>query len=191
MAKIKSFSSRSKYRTLKWALTLLLLAAIVVGALQLTGVTHFLSHKAKAPATTGGAYTKGLSTNPKQNSSSSSTTTVPPATDSATKAPESTTKTLISPWGTFANVYNAHLHDQMGSTCNTTPGATCQIIFTSGDQTKSLNTEQTDSGGAVYWSWTPAGIGLTPGTWHITAKAVLGSQVKTTNNDPLTLKVTQ
>ena len=108
----------------------------------------------------------------------SSTTTAPPITGS-----------LTAPWGTFANVYNAKTSDQMQSTCNTTPGATCEIIFTNGDTTKSLETEMTDAGGAVYWAWTPAGVGLAPGTWHITAKAVLGAQSKTTSNDPLTLEI--
>jgi hypothetical protein len=108
----------------------------------------------------------------------SSTTTAPPITGS-----------LTAPWGTFANVYSAKTSDQMQSTCNTTPGATCQIIFTNGNSTKSLEAEMTDAGGAVYWAWTPAGVGLTPGTWHITAKAVLGAQSKITNNDPLTLEI--
>ncbi|HEU4966018.1 MAG TPA: hypothetical protein VFT53_00870 [Candidatus Saccharimonadales bacterium] len=110
--------------------------------------------------------------------SNNSSSTAPPITGS-----------LTAPWGTFANVYNAKTTDQMQSTCNTTPGATCQIIFTNGSVAKSLEAEMTDAGGAVYWAWTPQGVGLTSGTWHITAKAVLGTQTKTTSNDPLTLEI--
>lgn len=192
MAKIKRSSLLSKYKPLKWVILLIFIVAVVFLVLQLAGVTHFFAKQAKTTATTGGAYTKGLSGKAKQNGSAdSSTSTVPPGTNSTNKVPTSSNANLIAPWGTFANVYNAGPSEQMGSTCNTTPGATCQIIFTNGGQTKSLDAEQTDSGGAVYWSWTPSGIGLTPGTWHITAKAVLGSQTKTTSNDPLTLKVTE
>jgi hypothetical protein len=186
-----------RYRPLKWGLFLLLVAVIVVLALQLTGTIHLLSKTTKPTATTGGANTKGVSKTPPKkkdsnsNGSSANTTTVPPTSTSTSKLPPSSGANLAAPWGTFANVYNARLNQQMGSTCNTTPGATCEILFTNGAQTKSLKAETADAGGAVYWSWTPAGIGLVPGTWHITAKAVLGSQTKTTSNDPLVLTITQ
>jgi hypothetical protein len=169
----------------------LFVVAAIVAVLELTGVTHFFhAEKPKPIATTGSPETKG----------SGATTTPPPAQSGGstggsdkqpTPAPNPSSEPLMAPWGTFANVYNAKLNDQMQSTCNTTPGATCQLIFTNGSLTQSLNAENTDSGGAVYWSWTPSGVGLTPGTWHLTFKAVLGSQTKTTSNDPLTLAISQ
>ena len=180
----------------KYRYMLLALAAVVavLAMLELTNTTYLLhSAKSKPVAVTGGAFTKGADITSKPQTSMPAINTVQPTTSTTTKNPgtDSSTADLLTPWGTFANTYKARVNDQMGSTCNTTSGATCQIIFTNGSLTASLPTENTDAGGAVYWSWTPSQIGLTPGTWHMTMKAVLGSQTKTTSNDPLTLQVTQ
>jgi hypothetical protein len=169
----------------------LLVIAAVFTILEVTNTTHIF-HKSKPVATTGGQYTKGVSPPANSTTNNDTSSSNQSSSNSNVKQPEnsSASATLTAPWGTFANVYNAHYGDQMGSTCNTTPGATCQIIFTMGEQTRSLNTTTTDAGGAVYWSWKPNEISLTPGIWHITAKAVLGTQTKTTSNDPLTLTIT-
>jgi len=174
-------------------LCVLALLIVVLGLLELTNTTHLLhSEKLKPVGTTASAFTKGSSTSASKPSGKSSSK-IPPST-ATTKQPAdengTTPGALIAPWGSFANTYKASINDQMGSTCNTSPGATCQIIFTNGSQTKSVEAQTTDAGGAAYWSWTPKSVGLTPGTWHITAKAVMGSQVKTTSNDPLTLEIT-
>jgi hypothetical protein len=174
---------------------LLLLGIIVLAILELTDTTHLL-HKAevKPVGTTGNAYTKGV-TQQSESQNQSGTSQSANGADDSSKHPVGTVDTnatLAAPWGTFANKYQGvGLGEQLSSTCNTTPGATCQLLFTKNGITKSLDVENTDSGGAVYWSWNPAGIGLTSGVWHITAKAVLGSQVKTTSNDPLTLEISQ
>jgi cytoskeletal protein RodZ len=172
----------------------LLVAAVVLLILELTNVTHFF-HKAKTIAVTASPDTKGISSLPSQKSQSSDGTS---STSQDTTQPGddkhqvgTTSEQLIAPSGTFANIYSAAADDQMTSSCGTNSGATCQIIFTNGDLTKELPAQVTDRGGGTSWAWKPKDIGLTPGTWHITAKAVLGNQVKTTSNDPLTLKVTQ
>jgi hypothetical protein len=143
-------------------------------------------------ASTGSAYTKGGTKND-ATSKGSSTPTTPSSgsktAGSSTAGSSTGAPYLQAPEGTFANVYNTTLNEQMGSTCNTTPGATCTIEFINGSQTYSLPVKVADSGGGVYWSWTPGSIGLSAGTWHIMAIATLGSQTKTTNNDPLTLSV--
>jgi hypothetical protein len=181
----------------KLRLPLLGIGIIVVAllALELTNTTHIFHHeKIKPTATTGGAYTKGTqgSSNSTKDSSQSSTNTVPSDSSAKQSADGSTTNTnLTAPWGTFANDYKVSLTDQMGSTCNTTPGAKCKIVFTNGSTSRSLDPDTADAGGAVYWSWTPSKMGLTPGTWHMTMEATLGAQTKTTSNDPLTLEVSQ
>jgi hypothetical protein len=182
---------------LLWLLAVLVVGGVILLVLELTNTTHLFHSKpaAKLQATTGGANTKGAgqaSSNQSSGLGTQSTNTSSPS--SASKQPNSSpvsSTPLQAPWGTFANVYTAKLNEQMESTCNTTSGATCQIFFTSGDTTKSLDVETTDAGGAVYWAWTPASVGLTPGVWHLTMRAVLGSQTKSTSNDPLTLTVTQ
>jgi len=86
---------------------------------------------------------------------------------------------LSSSWGT----------NQESSVCNTSPGATCQITFTSNGVTKSLASEQADSTGAAYWNnWTLQSIGLTEGSWTITATATLNGQTSHVT-DPINLKV--
>lgn len=184
-------SSRSRKKTILMTLVVVVVIAACLFILEKTGVTHFL-HKESIPVDTGGQYTKGQRSIP-ADSQASNPSNQPTNQDSQpgdTKHQTTDTSApLIAPTGTFANVYQAKTSDQMGSTCNTTPGATCQIIFTNGTLTKSLSAQVADRGGAVYWAWKPQDIGLTKGTWHITARAVLGSQTKTTSDDPLTLEI--
>lgn len=99
------------------------------------------------------------------------------------------TRTLTAPSGTFVNLYSASADTQMNSICSTTIGATCQIIFTKGSLSLALPAKTTDNNGVTTWGWTPQQIGLTSGKWHITAKAILASQTKTTDNGPLELIV--
>ena len=163
-------------------------AALVIGVYKLSLSSHLFGNTGSS--STGSPYTKGII-----NKTGSSRSTVQPKTgtssDTNTPPPSSATNQahLIAPWGSFANVYNATMGEQMGSTCNTAPGATCQIFFSNGSATQSLPIKTADNGGGAYWSWTPSQIGLSPGIWHIKATATLGSQTSTTNNDPLTLKV--
>lgn len=183
----------------RWLIT----GGITVLLLALCGAGYWLHvrhDKPKPVGVTGNAYTKGIpnSTNQSSSSSGSGATTgtgvdngKPLQNDDNGTGNSTTSEPLTAPWGTFVNEYNVKSTDQMGSTCNTTPGATCNIAFFNGTITKSLTTETTDVGGAAYWSWTPAQIGLMPGTWHILVTATLGSQSKVTNNDPLVLTVSQ
>lgn len=173
-------------------LILVLLICLLVGA-------GFLYHaryddSTRPTPTTGSQYTKGIklqSNSPvTSNSNLGNSSGKTPSTQGVSgNSTPTTTQDLLAPEGTFANVYNATETQEMSSTCNTTPGATCQIIFTNGNLTRYLPSKTTDSGGAAYWGWQPQTIGLTAGTWHITAMATLGSQTKSTSNDPLMLNV--
>lgn len=182
---------------------LVLAAVIVLILLEAFDVTHIF-HASKAPDNggTGSATTKGIKPTTKPSAPSPDNPVVggttpapsnPQQSGPVKQNPPDTTAPLIAPSGTFANIYkDVHLSDNMQSTCNTTPGATCQIIFTSGGVTRSLPLKTADGGGAVYWSWKPndANVKLSPGTWHIIARATLGSQVKTTDNGALELEIT-
>lgn len=150
------------------------------------------TNKITGVRSTGSPYTKGI----RSSSAKPGSSGITPNSHSSSNTPPNTSASNvntgyppIAPWGTFANVYNATPDEQMGSTCNTTPGATCQILFTNGTVSKSLPLKTTDSGGAAYWSWTPYGIGLTQGIWHIKAVATKDNQSTVTNNDPLTLNI--
>jgi hypothetical protein len=113
-------------------------------------------------------------------------------TDSGDKTPGgdtsgTTNANLVAPYGNFISNHKPNLDGSPApsseqSVCNTTVGATCQIIFTKDGVTKTLSAQTADGGGATYWEWTLQQVGLTPGTWKVTAKATLGSQTKTTDD---------
>ena len=72
------------------------------------------------------------------------------------------------------------------SACNTTPGASCYIKFTSGSNTETLKPQITDSNGTTIWNWDAATF--PSGTWQVTATAALNGQTKTVADaTPLTI----
>jgi hypothetical protein len=95
---------------------------------------------------------------------------------------------LLEPTGNFVSSHHVGATSNLESTCNSTPGATCKIVFIKDGVTKSLPTKKLDDGGAAYWSWQPSAIGLTAGSWQIKAVTQLGSQSESTT-DVLTLEV--
>ena len=105
----------------------------------------------------------------------------------------SPTATLTAPQGNFVSNHHPNLGGTPApnteqSVCNTTPGAICEIIFTKDGVTKSLQPQTADSGGAAYWSWKIQDVGLTAGSWKVSAQATLGNQTKTAD-DAITLEV--
>lgn len=101
----------------------------------------------------------------------------------------------VQPSGNFTSNYMPSLSatgakELIQSVCTTTPGATCVINFTKGDTTKSLEKRTTDKGGSVYWTWKLKDLGLTEGSWKITATAELNGQ-KVSTTDTLPLEVEQ
>lgn len=93
-------------------------------------------------------------------------------------APASNT-TPRTPTGTFVSNHRPHLSgtptpNTESSTCTTTPGATCVITFTKGSTTRTLTSKKADAQGNVLWNWSLQQIGLTEGTWKITAIASNG-----------------
>lgn len=93
-----------------------------------------------------------------------------------------------NPSGNFVSDHNSTLNTHELSTCNTTPGATCEITFTSGTITKTLPKEQADASGATSWTWTPQNLALSNGSWTITATSTLNNKSSSTK-DPLLLVV--
>ncbi|HSW98361.1 MAG TPA: hypothetical protein VLF71_00835 [Candidatus Saccharimonadales bacterium] len=111
----------------------------------------------------------------------------------ATSPAPGSTATLTAPQGNFVSNHHPNLGgtpapNSEQSVCNTTPGAICEIIFTKDGVTKSLQPQTADSGGAAYWSWKLQDVGLTAGSWHVSAQSTLGSQNKTAD-DAITLEV--
>lgn len=100
-----------------------------------------------------------------------------------------------APTGTFVSNHRPNLSGKPApssetSTCTTTPGAQCKISFSMNGIVKSLPTQQTDGNGNTSWTWTLQDIGLTTGSWKISATAINGT--KTANaTDQLDLVVAE
>lgn len=189
-------SSRSK-KLLFTALGIVLLAALILTALEMTNTTH-LFHK-QPSAITASQDTKGEVAQPNNSSannaasSNSDQTTQPGDNKSNSNTPIS--ETLKDPTGEFVSNHHPNLSgspapNSMSSVCTTTPGATCQITFIKDGVTKSLEAQMTDRGGSVYWNWKIQDIGLSAGSWQVQAVASQSGKIKTTT-DPLALEIAQ
>lgn len=164
-------------------LVLLLVGAVVLG-LEKTGVTNFWGRK--PPSTKTRPISSEKNTFAKSPSQAKSN-------DSGSKDLGASTATLLAPSGAFVSNHHPNLDgspapNQEQSVCNTTPGATCKIEFKKDGVTKSLPTATADDNGNVYWSWNLSGVGLTEGSWTITATATSGT-ISKISNDSLNLEV--
>lgn len=88
---------------------------------------------------------------------------------------------LVKPYGSFVSNHSPNLSGtpapaDMQSTCITSAGASCTILFKKGSTTLSLTAKATDASGYAFWSWNVKELGLTEGSWTITAVATSGSQ---------------
>lgn len=92
------------------------------------------------------------------------------------------------PEGNFVSSHRANMTSTIESVCTTTSGASCDISFTKDGVTKTLGRKDVNNAGAASWIWTPASIGLTPGSWAITATAQLGG-AQAPSKDPINLEV--
>lgn len=98
-----------------------------------------------------------------------------------------------APTGTFVSNHEPNLSgspapNTENSTCKTTPGAQCVIIFQNGSTIRTLPTQTTDASGNTLWNWAIQDIGLTAGEWSVTARATNGSKTASTT-DPMKLIV--
>ena len=173
---------RTRWRIISIIALVIIVAAIVVVILELTNVTHFF-HKRPQPITAS-SYTKGQGTSTKVPSTNTTTHSTTPSSmanqpgDQKSNDGGTTGPAPVAPSGDFVSAHTVSTSTSLTSVCNTTPGANCEISFTSSDGTvKVLTEETTDRGGAAYWNnWTPSSIGITAGSWTIKAIATLNGQ---------------
>ena len=149
---------------------------------QPTKTINNSSTDSSTPTNSGNTDTNGST------STSPDTSTTTPAIDSSI-TPREPTGTFVS--NHSPNISGSPAPNIESSTCTTTPGASCTIQFTNGDIIKSLDVKTTDSNGNATWdSWTLSEIGLTQGSWVISAIATNGSKTATAT-DATTLSVEQ
>lgn len=190
--KQKNKRSRKFYALLAGGI--LLCAAAVVIVLELTNTTHFFHAKKVVAPHTADSNTKGeTTTGSSQSSPQSSTSSGNGDTATNNKGQSDITvqpaQSIEDVTGNFVSDHHpASTGTTIQSVCQTTPGINCQISFTKDGITKTLAVQKTDDGGAAYWTWTPKSVGLTAGSWKVTATATSGSQSKSAD-DAIALEI--
>ncbi len=181
----------------KWPL--IVVTVVVIASAALSGYKLWSKDsstpKVEKTHSTANSETKGEPKEPATDTSDSedSQSSTPPADSGSQKpvqeGPSGQTE-LITPSGNFVSNHHPSLNNSpsLQSVCVTTPGATCHITFTKDGVVKALSTETADRGGAVYWTWKLQDIGITAGSWRVTAEATWGSQTKSAS-DTLSLEV--
>lgn len=180
--------------TRKYVLLAILLIVIAGGVIfYFTSIKTSSNTATNVPNTTYKPNTKTGN----QNTKGEAPTVVQPAPSSKGVGPETggngtSSATLTAPTGNFVNTHQPSLSTQMFSSCVTSVGATCQITFTNTDSGKTIpvssQPQAVDSSGTAYWNWSPQQIGLSPGTWKITATAALSGQTKSAS-DAMNLEI--
>lgn len=109
--------------------------------------------------------------------------------DSSSAAPSlDTSVTPVAPAGTFVSNHRPNLSgspapSQENSTCTTTPGAECYIQFENDGVIKLLPAQVTDSNGNTSWDWDVKSLGLSQGSWTITAIAKNGAKTNSSGDE--------
>ncbi len=178
---------RNSLKNSKIAYLIGLVVLLVVGL----AYAYHLNHKPK-PIPTVGQYTKG-ETNKSIGSSSPAGSSSPSSTAPSGAKVGDSGGMLVAPTGNFVSNHRPNLSgspapNSMTSVCNTSPSASCRITFANGSTTKALPDQTTDAGGATYWYWKLQDIGLTAGSWKITATSSLGGN-SLSSTDPASLEV--
>jgi len=124
---------RKNRKILIWLLIILSSLILIFTGISLTKY-FFYSSQISEKGITAGPNTKGLGPNNNKSDNRESGDSTNPQTkavnsDQNTSTGKNENLKLIPPWGTFFNNSPAKITDKMGSTCNSTVGANCQIIF--------------------------------------------------------------
>lgn len=90
--------------------------------------------------------------------------------------------TPSAPIGSFVSNHKPNLSghpapNTEASTCTTTPGALCTIAFSMNGVEKQLPKKAVDNFGNTSWNWNLQEMGLTEGTWTVTAIATNGDKI--------------
>jgi len=174
----------------------IIIVALCLFTLEQTNVTHFFHKKSAAtlggiPTTGGGSsyIDKGSVQKPSSDTPTTNTNTHSSNTADSKDLENAGAATLLVPNGNFVSAHQVSASTPLTSVCNTTPGATCQIIFIQNGIQKSLPSQTVDAGGSTYWNtWSPQSLGMTSGTWTVKAIALLNGQKKTAQ-DAMNLEI--
>lgn len=176
--------------------TVIIVAAIIAVVLCGTTAAYYLFYIPKnkdAASTYGSASTSPTDNTPTadQSQTNSSTSSAKGSSETASDLDESVTP--VKPAGTFVSNHRPSVSgnsspSQENSTCSTTPGAQCSIQFEKDGVIKSLPSKTTDSNGNTSWDWDIKSLGLSEGSWTITAIAKNGTKTSS-STDEINLQV--
>lgn len=197
-----TYKNRATKKKLFFVLAALAIISVVLVALELTHKINLVSRPTKESSRVTSPGDSQSTANSDKGEQSGVTPETPqpsptpnPENDKKDGVEPSPSAPLRTPTGTFVSNHRPNISGHpapktVQSVCTTTPGATCQIVFTKGGVTKTLPSQQTDKEGSAYWTWAvdDPSIGLGEGSWNVTAKATLGDQVKSAA-DPVLLEV--
>jgi hypothetical protein len=175
--------ARSKTLLIVFA-CLVIIFGVGIG-LEATGTIHLLNQKGTVISNSSVTHNKNDSRGPVAPPKGTLAPTSPTNTGSNTSSPVTT---LLAPSGAFVSFHDPSISgsstpNQLQSSCISTPGASCTIEFTNNTGvTESLPSQVIDGTGHTTWSWKVQDLGLTVGSWKITAIATLNGQSKSTND---------
>ena len=185
-----------KKRIVKLLGVSVLILVIIVGALFYKAEQHHkevINSKTIPSSSPNKSTAKPVTNNNTTDGNTSSTNSTPgtssPNSSIVSTPPGPAVVLSSAPSGTFVSNHSPNLSgnprpSQEQSTCNTQPGASCYIEFTSSSgQVKTLPSETADSNGTVIWNWDVNQAGFTTGEWQIKAVASLGGVTKSTTSD--------
>jgi hypothetical protein len=179
------YSSKNSKKTVKIIPLSLIILTAGVGA-----YTWFHIHNVRVAQKQNGrvANVQSETSKGKKGSTNSNGTAVTPAPkDTAGSQPVNSGAGPSAPTGQFVSNHRPGQNGtdtSMQSICTTTPGATCDITFTSQDGVvKNLGSKKTDNNGAAIWDWDINGANLASGTWTVTATASLNVITSSTTDD--------
>jgi hypothetical protein len=182
---------------LKIILSLIVAGVLIVTVLEITNTTYIFHKKPlktnfpTTPTKGGGSSFNQKGQTPSSNNNSTNNTQTSPSPNNnnpvnTSPAGNTSSSYLISPWGNFVSNHNPGQNGTPTtetSVCNTTQGASCYISFSNGSVVESLPSQVTDASGATFWNnWSISNLGLTSGSWKITATATLKGQTKTSSD---------
>jgi len=175
--KIKKHGNRRQQFGFGAIAVLLLTASVLLYA-------HYNDPPKKVASTTANSETKGEPpANVPDDSPAPPSETPAPTNPEPPKDPGDTpvasTDLKVPSESIFVSNHHPQIGDAMQSVCNTTAGARCNIVFTKDGVTKSLGDKKVDGGGSAYWDWKVSDLGLTAGSWQVSAVASLGDQTQT------------
>jgi hypothetical protein len=173
--------SKKRKLILLCGLAAVVVACISLAILEYTNTTYIFHDRPVTHETQ--PNTPGRTANPNTKGEAASPNTDGTATDPDKGTANPGNVNLLTPSGNFVSNHRPkdNRADQQ-AVCVTTPGASCEIIFTNGSTTRSLPAQTTDRGGATYWTWSPVSANLTAGSWKVQAKATLHDQTKTASD---------